>query len=85
MPALNLDPETVRLAETVAALTGETPADAVRSALYGRLRQRHSGAGPLPRVADRLNEIARRCAALPDLDLRSANEILGYDDLGLCR
>ncbi len=27
-------------------------------------------------------EISRRCAALPELDPRSANEIIGYDDNG---
>jgi antitoxin VapB len=30
-------------------------------------------------------EIARRCAALPDLDTRTANEILGYDQNGVPR
>jgi antitoxin VapB len=29
--------------------------------------------------------IGRRCAALPDLDLRTAEEILGYDEIGLPR
>lgn len=28
-------------------------------------------------------EIGRRCAALPDVDRRSANEILGYDRDGI--
>ncbi len=28
-------------------------------------------------------EISRRCAALPELDPRSANEIIGYDENGL--
>lgn len=29
-----------------------------------------------------ITEIARRCAALPDLDARTPDEILGYDDKG---
>ena len=28
-------------------------------------------------------EISRRCAALPELDPRSANEIIGYDENGI--
>ena len=33
----------------------------------------------------RLGEIAARCAELPVLDARSADEILGYDEHGLPR
>lgn len=31
----------------------------------------------------KLTEIALRCAKLPDQDNRSAEEILGYDEVGL--
>jgi antitoxin VapB len=34
-------------------------------------------------LKDELLAIASHCAALPDLDRRSADEILGYDDRGL--
>ena len=34
-------------------------------------------------LADELEAIARRCDALPILDHRSADEILGYDENGL--
>lgn len=34
-----------------------------------------------PGMADRLMAIGRRCAALPDLDDRSDEEILGYDEM----
>jgi len=36
------------------------------------------------RAADLL-EIGRRCAALPELDSRTAEEIIGYDEHGLPR
>jgi antitoxin VapB len=36
-----------------------------------------------PRIRDELLVIGRRCAALPDLDTRSPDEILGYDEIGL--
>jgi antitoxin VapB len=32
-----------------------------------------------------LLEIGRECAALPDYDLRGADEILGYDEHGIPR
>ena len=34
-------------------------------------------------LADEILEIGKRCAALPDLDTRTAEEILGYDQHGL--
>ena len=40
----------------------------------------YSGSRPL---IDELAAIRRRCAALPTLDTRSAEEILGYDEAGL--
>jgi antitoxin VapB len=39
----------------------------------------------VPRTRDQLLEIGRRCAALPDLDPRSPEEILGYAEIGLPR
>ncbi len=34
------------------------------------------------RIADSILEIGRRCAALPDHDTRTADEILGYNEFG---
>jgi len=34
-------------------------------------------------VAEDLLEIGKRCAALPDLDGRNADEILGYNEFGV--
>src|SRR5438445_5662798 len=80
--ALSLkDAETDRLAREVARLTGESLTEAVRTALAERLeRERVRRGKPRRRIADRLNEIALHCAALPDLDTRSADEIIGYDE-----
>ncbi len=81
--ALNIrNPETERLAETVAKLTGETKTQAVTKASRDRLeriRRRRSGR----HLADELDEIALHCASLPILDTRDAEEILGYDEHGL--
>lgn len=81
--ALNIrNPEAEKLAEAVAAMTGETKTQAVTEALRDRLetlKRRKSRRS----VADRLDEIGKHCAALPVLDTRSPDEILGYDEFGL--
>ncbi len=81
--ALNIrNAEAERLAEQVTALTGETKTLAVTRALRDRLdRLRNHRSGR--RLADELDEIARRCASLPVIDDRSPEEILGYDENGV--
>ena len=74
--------EADRLARALAKETGETITQAVTAALrerLARLRRRHRGR----RLADELDEIAKRCARLPVLDTRPTGEILGLDELGL--
>jgi len=81
--ALNIrNSEAERLAEKVARITGETKTEAVRRALSDRLErlQREKTGRTL---ADELDRIALHCAALPVLDARSPEEILGYDEHGL--
>ncbi|HET6520963.1 MAG TPA: type II toxin-antitoxin system VapB family antitoxin [Geminicoccaceae bacterium] len=73
-----------RLARTLAARTGETITQAVERALEERL-MREEGRRASPSLEEEILEIARRCASLPDLDTRSADEILGYDENGLPR
>lgn len=81
--ALNLrNQEVERLAATVARLTGETKTEAVRAALadrLARLQRERTGRS----LADELDDIALACAALPVVDPRPADEIIGYDDAGL--
>ena len=84
--ALSLkDRETDRLAREVAALTGETLTEAIRKALAERLERERLRRGESAHLADRLMEIGRHCAALPDIDTRSADEIVGYDESGMWR
>jgi antitoxin VapB len=76
------DPETERLARTLAERTGETITVATRRALEDRLRR----TGSETRKAALLEDMAasrRRWSALPILDDRSADEIIGYDENGL--
>ncbi|MBV8121813.1 MAG: type II toxin-antitoxin system VapB family antitoxin [Alphaproteobacteria bacterium] len=83
--ALSLkDPETDRLAREVAKLTGESLTEAVRKSLAERLeRERLRRGRPRAALAEELDKIARHCAALPDLDTRSPDEIIGYDENGM--
>ncbi len=84
--ALSLkDKETDRLAREVAALTGETLTDAVRTALAERLQRERLRRAKPARLADQLTALGRECAALPDFDTRSPEEIVGYDDTGMWR
>ncbi len=84
--ALSLkDKETDRLAREVAALTGESLTQAVRKALAERLERERLRRGVCAGVGERLLEIGQHCAALPDLDTRSPDEIVGYDETGSWR
>ena len=75
------DPEGDRLARAVAAPTGESLTRAIVVALRERLA-RLKGRRQRRRLREELREIGRRCAELPTLDDRTADEILGYDDRG---
>ncbi len=78
------DPETERLARLIAEQTGEPVSAAIERALRERLdRLPPKNSGPVS--MERLLEIADRVAALPVLDNRSEDEILGYDENGLPR
>jgi antitoxin VapB len=77
------DEETDRLAHAVAELTGETLADAVRKALSERLERERAKHERANRLLERVMEIGRHCATLPDVDLRSSDQILGYGEDGL--
>jgi antitoxin VapB len=74
--------DTYQLAAELASLTGETLTATVTIALRERLdrvKRRRSRCS----LVDELDEIALHCAALPVLDDRSDEEILGYDEHGL--
>jgi antitoxin VapB len=77
-------PEADRLARELAARTGESLTEAVIKALKERL-QREAGRARVRRLSDELGRIGARCAALPVLDDRAADEIIGYDEDGVPR
>ena len=79
------DDETDRLAREVAKLTGETLTVAVRRALAERLERERLRRGEARGLAEQLLAIGRHLASLPDLDPRSPDEIVNYDDTGMWR
>lgn len=76
------NPRTDELVGKLVRLTGETKTEAVIQSLrerLDRLRRENSENS----LFDDIMEIAREVDALPILDDRSADEILGYDEDGL--
>lgn len=78
--------EVEHLARELARISGKSITEAVRDSLKRELERAKVVAQARPKEDDfveRVMAIARRCAALPVLDNRSADEILGYGDDGL--
>ena len=85
--ALVIDnPETERLVEELARKTGHKPDQAIAELIREKL-----AGGPAdppfdpPDIWERIREIQDRVAAMPDIDTRSADEIIGYDEHGVPR
>jgi antitoxin VapB len=78
------DPETERLAKSLAQLTGENITTATRRAIEERLR-RLGGQSRRAALLQDMAEIRRRWSEMPVIDDRSPEDILGYDDHGLPR
>lgn len=76
--------EADELAEAVSRLSGESKTQAVISALRERLARLKRDRGRR-RLADELDDIALHCTRLPVQDSRPADQILGYDDIGVPR
>lgn len=81
--ALNIkDSETDRLVRSLAMETGESITAAVATAVRERL-DRVQGSRRATDLVDEIRRLAEHCAALPVLDQRTSDEILGYDHHGL--
>lgn len=78
------NPETEQLARQLAQATGETITEAIQKSLSERLERLHRLRQQRQTEA-RLEDIIQRLRALPVLDKRSADEIVGYDEHGIPR
>ena len=78
------DPETERLARNLAQLTGESITAATKRAIEERLR-RVGGRSRRAALLEEMAEIRRRWSAMPVVDGRTPEEIMGYDKHGLPR
>lgn len=84
MPLSIKNETTERLARQVAGETGESITEAIQKSLeerWDRLKERRRGRA----LTRQIEDILRRVDALPTLDDRSPDEILGYDEHGLPR
>jgi antitoxin VapB len=75
------DPLVERLARRLARQTGESVAEAIHRALEERLA-RVSRRSKQSLLLDSLADIRHRWAAMPQVDGRNSDEILGYDENG---
>jgi antitoxin VapB len=84
MPLSIKNEATERLARQLANETGESLTEAIQKSLeerWERLKRRRKG----HILSGQLEDLLRRVDALPTLDTRPENEILGYDDRGIPR
>ena len=83
-PSASRTNETERLARQVAQETGESLTEAIQKALqerWERLKARRRSQV----LAGQVEDLLRRVDALPTLDSRPDDEILGYDEHGMPR
>ena len=76
-------PDVDKLLRELIEVTGESAPQAVVNALQERLEREKAKQIQRRSVRNELLRIGRECAALPVLDPRSPDEILGYDDTGV--
>lgn len=74
--------ETEHLAREIAAKTGESLTGAIQKALEERM-ERLKNNRRNQALAMQLDDILRRVDEMPDLDSRTPDEIIGYDENGL--
>jgi len=76
------NPKTEKLARELAAESGENITQAITHALEESL-ERLRGRSTATDLVEEILKISKRCSAIPDHDQRPADEILGYDSIGV--
>ena len=85
---LPADPDTERLAQKLAESTGKPLPTIVKEAIAAKAEAAGMSMHGRKRLAgqdliDRMTAISDQCAALPVLDPRSSDDIIGYDEFGV--
>ena len=75
--------DTVRLARALKQQTGKPMARVIHEALEDKRQRLNQDRPDTERRLAEMRAISRCIAKLPDRDTRSANEIIGYDEVGL--
>ncbi len=84
MPLNIKNQEAHEYAKTLSELTGKSITHVVTQALEEAVRrEKTKKESSSTRLIYDLDEIALHCSSLPILDNRSADEILGYNDMGV--
>lgn len=78
------DPETDRLARSLAETTGESLTEAIRRALEERLERETQRQSRYP-LQTAVRRVQERLVSLPVLDARASDDLLGYDEHGVPR
>lgn len=82
--SLNIkNPATVALVDELARRQGITKTAAIHEALTERLHRLGYGATEKERLLSEMRAIRNRIASLPELDDRSDEDIIGYDEHGI--
>ena len=82
MPISIKNPETEQLARQLAEETGESITEAITKSLQDRMQRLRGRRNP-KHLEEEIADILARLDALPRMDGRSDDAILGYDENGL--
>jgi antitoxin VapB len=82
MAVLIKDAEADRLIRQLADRTGESITEAVKKAVTERLEKVPLTAGEVARRKRRINALLAKLDAMPVVDDRTADEIIGYNEYG---
>ncbi len=82
MAILIKDQEADQLIRTLAERTGESITDAVKQAVRERLERVPLSKDEIGARKRKLAELIAKCNAMPTIDDRTPDEIIGYNELG---
>lgn len=83
MAILIKDREADRMIRTLAEVTGESITEAVKEAVRARLKNLPPSETDIAERKRKVAALIARAAAMPTLDDRTPDEIIGYDERGL--